>query len=80
MLDAVERAGETPPTNDQLKRWRGAGLLPRPPLKHQAGLRGSQSWYPAWAAEQLPAIGRCGLTGGSRAVWLSQAVRCVAAR
>jgi hypothetical protein len=58
MLDAVERAGETPPTNDQLKRWRGAGLLPRPRIEHQAGLRGSQSWYPAWAAEQLLAIVR----------------------
>jgi hypothetical protein len=58
MLDAVERAGETPPTSDQLKRWRRAGLLPRPRLKHQAGLRGSQSWYPAWATEQLLAIVR----------------------
>jgi hypothetical protein len=56
MLAAVERAGETPPTSDQLKRWRRAGLLPRPHLEHRAGLRGSQSWYPAWAAEQLLAI------------------------
>jgi hypothetical protein len=58
MLDAVERAGETPPTSDQLKRWRRAGLLPRPRLEHRSGVRGSQSWYPAWAAEQLLAIVR----------------------
>jgi hypothetical protein len=58
MRDGVERAGETPPTSDQLKRWRRAGLLPRPRLEHRAGLRGSQSWYPAWAAEQLLAIVR----------------------
>jgi hypothetical protein len=58
MLDAVERVGETPPTSDQLKRWRRAGLLPRPRIGHKAGLRGSQSWYPAWAAEQLVAIVR----------------------
>ena len=58
MLAAVERAGEKPPTSDQLKRWRRAGLLPRPRLEHRAGLRGSQSLYPAWAAEQLLAIVR----------------------
>jgi hypothetical protein len=56
MLATVERAGETPPTSDQLKRWRRAGLLPRPHLEHRAGVRGSQSWYPGWAAEQLLAI------------------------
>jgi hypothetical protein len=58
MLDVVELAGEAPPTGDQLKRWRRAGLLPRPRLGHQPGLKGSQSRYPAWAAEQLLAIVR----------------------
>lgn len=58
MLDTVESAGDARPTGDQLKGWRRAGLLPRPRLEHPAGLRGSQSWYPAWAAEQLPAIVR----------------------
>jgi hypothetical protein len=56
MLAAVAHAGEAPPTSDQLKRWRRAGLLPRPRLVHQGGLRGSQSLYPTWAAEQLLAI------------------------
>jgi hypothetical protein len=56
MLDAVEHAGETSPTGDQLKRWRRAGLLPRPRLEHRPGIRGSRSWYPAWAADQLLAI------------------------
>jgi len=58
MLDAVERAGQTPPTRDQLKRWRRAGLLPRPRLVRRLGVRGSQSMYPAWTAEQLLAIVR----------------------
>lgn len=58
MLKVVERGGEAPPTGDQLKRWRRAGLLPRPRLGHQLGLQGSCSWYPAWAAEQLLAIVR----------------------
>ena len=58
MLDAIECVGETSPTSDQLKRWRRAGLLPRPRLEHRAGLRGSQSWYPSWAADQLLAIVR----------------------
>jgi hypothetical protein len=58
MLDTVERAGEMLPTSDQLKRWRRAGLLPRPRVEHRAGVRGSQSWYPEWAADQLLAIVR----------------------
>jgi hypothetical protein len=58
LLDAAKHAGETPPTSDQLKRWRRAGLLPRPRLEHRAGVRGSQSMYPAWAADQLLAIVR----------------------
>jgi hypothetical protein len=58
MLDAVDRAGETPPTGDQLKRWRRAGMLPRPRLAYRPGVRGSQSMYPAWAADQLLAIVR----------------------
>jgi len=58
MLHTVELAGEAPPTSDQLKRWRRAGLLPRPRLEHQAGVRGSHASYPAWAAEQLLAIVR----------------------
>jgi hypothetical protein len=58
MLDAVQRAGETPPTNDQLKRWRRAGLLPRPRLEHRPGVRGSRSMYPTSAADQLLAIVR----------------------
>jgi hypothetical protein len=56
MLAAVERAGATPPSSDQLKRWRRAGLLPRPRLEHRSGVKGSQSWYPAWAADQLIAV------------------------
>ena len=58
MLEPVKRAGQTPPTSDQLKRWRRAGLLPRPRVEHRAGVRGSQSVYPAWAAGQLLAIVR----------------------
>ncbi|HXP36324.1 MAG TPA: hypothetical protein VN817_01030 [Solirubrobacteraceae bacterium] len=58
MLATVERAGEARPTGEQLKRWRRAGLLPRPRLEHHIGLRGSASWYPAWAAEQLLAVVR----------------------
>src|ERR1700689_500928 len=53
MLDAVELARTMPPTSDQLKRWRRAGLLPRPRLVHPTGMRGSQSMYPAWTTKQL---------------------------
>jgi hypothetical protein len=58
MLRAIERAGHAPPTSDQLKRWRRAGLLPRSRLEHRPGLRGSQSLYPSWTADQLLAIVR----------------------
>lgn len=58
LLGAVARAGETAPTHDQLKRWRRAGLIPRPNVEHSPGVRGSQTWYPEWAAEQLLAVVR----------------------
>lgn len=47
LLAAVARAGETPPTSDQLKGWRRAGVIPRPRVEHASGVRGSRAWYPA---------------------------------
>jgi hypothetical protein len=43
---------------DQLKRWRRAGLVPRPTVEHPAGLRGSRAQYPNWAIEQLVIVER----------------------
>jgi hypothetical protein len=43
-------------TTDQLKRWRVAGLLPRPRQEHVHGLRGSRSWYPAEAVDQAVVV------------------------
>jgi hypothetical protein len=42
----------------QLKRWRRAGLVPRPRIKHVSGVRGSRALYPAWAVQQLIAVHR----------------------
>lgn len=39
-------------TREQLKRWRVAGVLPRPRQEHALGVRGSKSWYPREAVEQ----------------------------
>jgi hypothetical protein len=58
MFAALARAGETPPSSGQLKRWRRAGLLPRPRVEHRAGVKGSRSWYPVWASEQLLVVVR----------------------
>jgi hypothetical protein len=58
LLDAVRRAGEPPPSADQLKRWRRAGLIPRPEVEHSPGVRGSRALYPEWADEQLLAVTR----------------------
>ena len=57
LLAAAARAGEAV-TGDQLKRWRRAGLMPRPRTAHVRGLRGSRAWYPDWAIEQLIAVAR----------------------
>jgi hypothetical protein len=43
---------------DQLKRWRLAGLVQRPRQGHPSGIRGSQSWYPPEALEQLITVAR----------------------
>lgn len=58
LLAMVTSAGETPPTSDQLKGWRRAGLMPGPRIEHAAGVRGSRALYPAWAAKQLVAVTR----------------------
>jgi hypothetical protein len=42
----------------QLKRWRRAGLVPRPTVERVAGLRGSRALYPGWAIEQLAIVER----------------------
>jgi hypothetical protein len=43
---------------DQLKRWRRAGLVPRPTVERVAGVRGSRALYPRWAIEQLSSVER----------------------
>jgi hypothetical protein len=53
LFEAIARADETPPSPDQLKRWRRGGLIPRPEVAHLPGVRGSRALYPAWAVEQL---------------------------
>jgi hypothetical protein len=58
LLAVVASAGETPPTSEQLKGWRRAGLMPGPRIEHAVGVRGSRALYPAWAAEQLVAAMR----------------------
>ena len=42
----------------QVKRWRGAGLLPRPSQDHPAGQVGSTSTYPSGTLRQLLAVCR----------------------
>jgi hypothetical protein len=57
LLAAVARAGVTV-SSHQLKRWRRAGLMPRPRIEHTPGVRGSRASYPVWAVAQLVAVGR----------------------
>jgi hypothetical protein len=45
-------------SDDQLKRWRKAGLVPRPTVEHVTGTRGSRAQYPEWAVEQLVIVDR----------------------
>lgn len=47
LLASVTQAGEPPPTAEQLKRWRRAGVVPRPRVEHVSGARGSKALYPA---------------------------------
>jgi hypothetical protein len=57
LLAGAARAGEEV-SDHQLKRWRRAGLIPRPRVVHAKGVRGSRAFYPAWAVEQLIAVAR----------------------
>jgi hypothetical protein len=57
LLAAAARAGFTV-SSHQLKRWRRAGLIPRPRIEHPRGVRGSRAVYPGWAVEQLVAVAR----------------------
>jgi hypothetical protein len=45
-----------PVTRTQLARWHQAGYVPEPIQRHQAGVRGSVSWYPAGTRAQLQAF------------------------
>lgn len=58
LFDAIARDDETPPSPDQLKRWRRSGLMPRPDIDHSLGVRGSRALYPGWAVDQLQAVMR----------------------
>ncbi len=55
LLAAAARAGFTV-SSHQLKRWRRAGLIPRPRIAHPRGVRGSRALYPGWAVEQVVAV------------------------
>jgi hypothetical protein len=55
LLEAVAQAGATVSVH-QLKRWRRAGLIPRPRIVHVEGVRGSSALYPVWTVEQLIAV------------------------
>ena len=73
LLAGAARAGEQVSAH-QLKRWRRAGLIPRPRVVHKEGVRGSRALYPAWAVEQLIAVARLhhtvrGLSELAVAVW-----------
>jgi hypothetical protein len=57
LLAGAARAGERVSAH-QLKRWRRAGLIPRPRVAHAKGVRGSTALYPAWSIEQLIAVAR----------------------
>ena len=57
LLAAAHREG-VEVSADQLKRWRRAGLVPRPTVEHVAGVRGSRALYPEWAIEQLVIVER----------------------
>jgi hypothetical protein len=57
LLAAADRQGAKV-SDDQLKRWRKAGLVPRPTVEHVAGIRGSRARYPEWAIEQLVIVER----------------------
>lgn len=56
LLAQVERSGCVV-TSHRLKRLRAVGLMPRPLVRH-GGVRGSRSFYPAWAADQLVIVCR----------------------
>jgi hypothetical protein len=43
-------------TRTQLARWHRAGYVPEPIQRHQAGVRGSVSWYPTGTHAQLAAF------------------------
>lgn len=58
LLDAVAARGLERPTPHQLKRWRRAGLVPRPRVEHTTGTRGSRALYPPRAVGQLAAVAR----------------------
>jgi hypothetical protein len=58
LLDTVAACGLERPTAHQLKRWRRAGLVPRPRVLHTTGKRGSHALYPPWAVDQLAAVAR----------------------
>src|SRR5690348_6204905 len=45
-----------PVTRTQLARWHRAGYVPEPIQRHQAGVRGSVSWYPTGTRAQLEAF------------------------
>lgn len=57
LLAAAGRQGAKV-SSHQLKRWRTAGLVPRPKVVHVAGIRGSRALYPEWAIRQLVAVER----------------------
>jgi hypothetical protein len=57
LLASAARAGAEVSAH-QLKRWRRAGLIPRPRVVHASGVRGSMALYPVWAVEQLIAVAR----------------------
>jgi hypothetical protein len=56
LLAQVERSGYAV-TPHRLKRLRAVGLMPRPAVRHGV-VRGSRSFYPGWAADQLVAVCR----------------------
>jgi hypothetical protein len=58
IVRAFSEAGECAPSADRLKRWRRAGLIPRPVVEHPSGLRGSRALYPGWIVDQLRAVMR----------------------
>lgn len=56
LLAHAERHGHVV-TAHRLKRLRAVGLMPRPMVRH-GGVRGSRSFYPEWATDQILAVCR----------------------